>query len=133
MGHFRTGLKVTQVDQDRWRLDRDVVFVSDLIGVVRVPRGFITDFASVPRLPLAYALVGNKAQPAAVIHDWLYSTHEVSRKTADAVLYEAIRAAGHGWFTGNLMWLGVRVGGWVAWDKPNLPQDPHVEDQLYAN
>jgi hypothetical protein len=127
---FETPLKVAQVGKGHWRLDADLVFFSEAIGYVVVPEGFVTDFASVPRIPFAYMLTGGKASSASVIHDYLYSTQGVSRATADAVFYEAIRVEGHSRFTASLMWLGVRVGGWWAWDKPNVPQSPDVQERM---
>lgn len=135
MPKFHTPLRVVQLDDKRWQLETALIYSSDkLLNVIVVPAGFITDFASVPRLPFAYMLTGGKANAAAVVHDWLYSTQTVDRATADAVFREAIGAAGHSGFTAWLMWLGVRLGGWVAWDKPNLEQPPHIdlEDQQRA-
>lgn len=128
MAKFITPLLVEQVSKDRWQLRAALMYATDVIDrVIVVPYGFITDFASVPRLPLAYLMAGNKAQGPAVIHDWLYSTHEVERDVADNIFHEAILAAGHNRFTAWLMWAGVRVGGAFAWDKPNLKQPMHIE------
>lgn len=118
MSKFHTPLRVTQTKArpTTWRLDADLLYWSDRLGeLLAVPEGFETDFATVPRLPLAYMLTGGKASAAAVVHDWLYSTRKHPRAVADAVFYEAIRASGHGLLTGGLMWLGVRLGGWLAW------------------
>lgn len=128
MSKFYTTLRIAKVDDKRWQLEAPLVYFSDsLLRAFHVPTGFITDFASVPRLPLAYLLAGGKANAAAVIHDWLYSTHKVDRKTADAVFREAIVAEGYSRFTAWLMWSGVRLGGWAAWDKPNLKQPDHID------
>lgn len=92
-------------------LAQPFVFESDKAGVITVPAGFVTDYASVPRLPLAYLLFGGVADEAAVIHDFLYSTGAVSRKVADAVFLEAMQACNvKGWRRWP-MWLGVRIFG----------------------
>jgi hypothetical protein len=122
MPRFVTMLHVTQTDRDRWTLQAPLIYESEIIGYVRVPAGFVTDFASVPRLPLMYMLAGGKATAPSVVHDYLYSTREVSRRTADAVFHEATRVSGHGAFTASLMWAGVRMGGWHAWRAANVPQ-----------
>lgn len=121
---FLTDLRVVKMSKDKWRLTEPLMYHSELLGkTVVVPGDFVTDFASVPRLPFAYLMTGGKANAASVVHDWLYSSHMFDRATSDAVFKEAIEAEGHGWITANLMWLGVRIGGWAVWSKEkNLPQ-----------
>ncbi len=107
-------------DNGAWVFREDLHYSSDYLaklnfpafpgGLVTVPIGFKTDFASVPRLPLVYWLVGGRARYASCVHDFLYNKSGVSRKDADAVFYEAACIGGSkplSW----LMWLGVRAGG----------------------
>lgn len=104
-----------------WRLDEDLIYVSDIIGLVRVPRGYCTDFASVPRLPLAYWITGGRATLPAIVHDALYDcwTHKITRKQADRVFLEAMHARRDPkrralrW----VMYWGVRLGGGKAWSR----------------
>lgn len=106
-------------------------FYSAILGrEVTAPADFLTDFASVPRIVGAYLLYGGKGKRAAVIHDLLYHTREVDRKTADAVFHEALAASGYSGLTAGPMWAAVRVGGWVGWSKPNVPQSARVEDVM---
>jgi phytoene dehydrogenase-like protein len=74
-----------------------------------VPDGFVTDLASVPRLPAAYLLFGNRARRAAILHDWLY-TERFPREWADAVFFAAMRHEVNP-PAAYAMWLAVRVGG----------------------
>lgn len=114
-----------------WRLLATLVYESDLLKrAVLVPGGFVTDFASVPRLPVAFLLAGNCGHEAAVVHDWLYTSHEVDRRTADAVFREAVLAGGDPGWRAWLMWLGVRVGGAGPYGDAPQPQPPHVEALL---
>lgn len=115
-----------------YKLLAPLVYQSDMIGrTISVPFGFVTDYASVPRLPLAFLVTGDRAHEAAVIHDWLYTTHvidhlEIPRELADAIFREAVEAAeGKAWLA-TLMWLGVRLGGSAAWDAPARVQPEHV-------
>ncbi|AEG94421.1 DUF1353 domain-containing protein [Ramlibacter tataouinensis] len=135
MPRFATSLQVTQVEfrpKALWRVDAPLVYVrDDEPWTVVVPTGFLTDFASVPRIPFAYLLLGGKGSAAAVVHDWLYSTRKTSRARADAIFHEAIKAMGHSQGTAWWMWLGVRVGGWLPWGRPNVPQPvPHIEEEM---
>ncbi len=103
-------------------LDKPFSYQSDLLGcIVTVPRGFISDLASIPRLPIIYLLLNGIADQAGVIHDWLYSTGLVPRDKADAVLREAclvlgvsawkaaIIHAGVSWFGGSHYGADYRV------------------------
>ncbi len=121
------------------------VYESDTIGLIVVPKGFVTDFASVPRLPFIYLFFGGIGDEEAVIHDWLYTAphrahgscgSEVTRAVADRVFrgarysaeyraminYESVNpfaVAKNMWaYVGAwCMWFGVRVLGWRRWDK----------------
>ena len=93
-----------------WILEAPLEYVSTLANVT-VPKGFITDFASVPRLPFVYDVLANMAQRAAVVHDYLYSMGVVPRAIADKVLLEAMKISGVSWAKRNAIYLGVRIGG----------------------
>lgn len=112
---FTGPLQVERQAGGRWKLLADLVFNSAEVGAVTVPAGYVTDFASVPRLPLMYWLAGDTAHEAAVVHDWLYSEQKVSRDVADRVFREASAASGVAWWRRWLMWAGVRIGGGFAW------------------
>ena len=123
---FLTSLHCTQVSPDEWELADDFKYASKLLDrVIVVPKGFRFDFASVPRLPLMYAVFGNTAHKAATVHDWLYTSKQhpdstpdnliyVNRKTADAIFEEACKCELPSW-KATLMWLGVRMGGSGHW------------------
>lgn len=136
MSHFVTPLDCRKLPEQRegralWKLLAPLVYVSDgLRETITVPASFITDFASVPRLPLAYLMAGDTAHEAAVVHDWLYTTHGVegkpiTRAQADATFREAIAAAG-GQAPGWLMWAAVRLGGRGSWGADGPDQPEHV-------
>ena len=118
MGKFLTTLDVRlPSESSEWVVDNPLVFVSDLLGTITVPEGFTTDFASVPRLPVAYAIFGDVAHAPAVIHDYLYSETVYARSDCDAVFLEAMEAAGISWWKRRMMWLAVRAAGWAVRSK----------------
>ncbi|MGG5541979.1 DUF1353 domain-containing protein [Burkholderia vietnamiensis] len=100
-----------------WRLTAPLVYQSDVAGqLFVVPAGFETDFASVPRAPVAFLLTADSAHAASTVHDFLYTApHPVPRDIADAVLKEASIASGVPAWRAWLMWAGVRVGGGSHW------------------
>ncbi len=107
---FLTTLDVRYKAEKEWELLSPFVVVAG-DKLIRVPPGFTTDFASVPRLPLAFWLFGNTGHRAAVVHDYLYVSKELPREEADAIFKALLEEEGAGWFRSNMMHLGVRVGG----------------------
>lgn len=104
-------------DDGQWVLVQPLVYLSDVAGrALTVPTGFRTDLASVPRLPLVFLLAGDCAREAAVVHDFLYQSHETDRATADAILREASACTGVPAWRRWLMYAGVRLGGASHWD-----------------
>jgi hypothetical protein len=112
---FLNALDVEYIAAQRWRLLAD--FKALLIpGVMQtVPAGFVTDFASVPRVPLAFLLCGDTAHKAAVLHDYLYSQGGTDRSYADAVLRAGMAADGEPAWRRWAMWAAVRVFGGRFW------------------
>ena len=79
--------------------------------LLTIPTGFITDFASVPRMPLVYLAVGGMGERAAVVHDYLYGGGLCSRADADAVFRACLIACRVSRWRAWLMWAGVRLAG----------------------
>ena len=111
---FKTALQVKLIDEarNRWRVMQPLVFFSALFDhFFSVPAGFVTDFASVPRVPLVYMLAGDTARAAAVVHDYLY-TGIVDREVADDVFLEAMAASGvPAWRRYPMYWAVRACGG----------------------
>lgn len=80
-----------------------------------VPRGFITDMASVPRfLWWLYSPFGSYGN-AAILHDWLYSSELFSRKTCDQIFRHAMQVSGVNVIRRNIIYFAVRMFGWLVW------------------
>lgn len=109
---FLTILDVELIDDTRWRLCGPLIYQSDVVSAtITVPIGFETDFASVPRLPLVYEVMGNRCHEAATLHDWLYASMQFDRLTSDKILFEAVVATTCQKWRAYLMYLGVRIFG----------------------
>lgn len=135
--HFVTpGLATDLVDEfeNIHVLLQPLVYFCALLRVfITVPAGFRTDYASVPRLPLAFLFFGDRGKRAAVLHDFLYSGGlAVDRETADAIFAEALTATGYSAFTVWAMHQGVRMGGAARFTAPNVLQQAHVAAQMEA-
>ena len=105
-------LQADSTDDGKWTVMHSLAYQSDVAGrTIIVPKGFVTDLASVPRLPIVFLLAGDTSTEAAVVHDYLYSTREVPRDVADKVLREASAVTGVPAWRRWMMWCGVRLGG----------------------
>ncbi len=120
--YFASSLDVSRLDSGAWRLLRELRATTFDEGAADsrswcVPEGFETDFASVPRLPFVFLVMGDTAQRAAVLHDFMYSGgvdnagRGVTRAEADAIFRAAMEKDGLGWMRRGMMWAGVRLFG----------------------
>lgn len=84
--------------------------------VLTVPKGFVTDFASVPRPLWSIFPPMGKYSLAAIFHDYLYACGLLSRKGADKLFLVLMKHLGVPYWKRQSMYWGVRLGGWVAWN-----------------
>ena len=110
-------LSATLREDALWELDRPFSIIYDYI-VHTAEKGFTTDFSSLPAPVRAFQTLEEVAA-AGTIHDKLYRTGKVSRRVADRIWREiAVAGSPHAaTWKAWLMWLGLRIGGWVAWRK----------------
>lgn len=118
---FENALDVRPLDDGKnWQVLEDFYYDTDvnLAGIkwnrIQVEKGFITDFASIPRI--AQSIVGGPAdgkyRKIAVVHDKLYRTKGLcTRKQADDVLLEGMKFSGCSWWQRTVIYSAVRVGG----------------------
>lgn len=117
MSKFKSELLVKELQNGTWELLCGLTFESQYtLMPIEVPRGFKTDFASVPRIPLIYDALGGIANKSAVIHDWLYTKQYTSRYLADNIFLEAMKDEGVSLIRRQLIYAGVRLGGSTHWD-----------------
>lgn len=103
MSSFTSPLKASPLDNGRdWEiLEEFTYFVGELDSNthVTVPVGFVTDFASVPRMLWSIIPPWGKYGKAAIIHDYLWLGYTmvvegrqtpVDRKTANLIFLEAM-------------------------------------------
>jgi hypothetical protein len=97
-----------------WILEASLT-ATDGIESICVPRGFITDGASVPRLFQSFiSPMGTAMAEGAVVHDFLYSKDSkgIRTKSESDDIFESIGSfKGASWMKSKLAWLGVAVGG----------------------
>lgn len=122
---FENALDVQPLDNGRdWLVLEDFYYDTDvnLAGIkwnrIQVEKGFITDFASIPRV--AWGIVGGPAdgkyRKIAVVHDKLYRTKGLAtRAQADSVFLEGMKVCGCSWWERTVLYSAVRIGGGSAY------------------
>jgi hypothetical protein len=112
-----------------WELLEELAFESALLGLITVPVRFVTDFASIPRILWRILPPIDIHRMAAIVHDFLYREQplfggypggepkRVTRKQADLVFLEAMRAIDVPEWKARVMYAGVRAGGWLTFRK----------------
>lgn len=132
-------LDLAYIDGRKWRVKSDfsyAVGAPDGATVIHIGKGFVTDFASVPRLLWPILPPTGRYGKAVLLHDCCYQTGKIgdliiSRKYADDVLAESARVlaaqqmltygARHtefwDWCARTVLYVGVRIGGWRAWGQ----------------
>lgn len=81
-----------------------------------VPKGFVTDFASIPQPLWAFGLTPQGTYSrAALIHDFLYWSQGCTRKQADRLLVIAMKESNVGKVDEFVIYQGVDKGGASSW------------------
>jgi hypothetical protein len=128
MNGFTGDLEVKLITDDQsglWELMAPLSFTSVIAGrTITAPAGHRTDFCSVPRVPLAYDMLSNRARKAGTLHDLLYVTHELPRELADQVLREMLLQDGVGDFEAQEFFAAVRMFGGSHWGPEPGAQKP---------
>ncbi|HUW46536.1 MAG TPA: DUF1353 domain-containing protein [Dehalococcoidia bacterium] len=124
MSKFVGNLVVEVINDDSqgvFKLQNSLTFISmKTHKTVTAPKGFITDFCSVPWVPGIYELLGGKARKSGTIHDYLYSkvnTDRIGRSMADSMLREMVQVEGVPVWQSWLFYFAVRLFGWHFWQK----------------
>ena len=100
---FLTPLEIEYIDGRSWKILKEFdyfVDYEDLDTTIRVPAGFVTDFASIPRgLWNIFPPTGR------------YGKAAYTKKDADRIFYEAMEILGVGKIKRWLMWKSVSAFG----------------------
>ncbi len=148
MAGFLTPLDLEYIDGCHWKVIKSFEYClkePDAPDRVVIPEGFITDFASIPRVLWPVLPPTGKYGKAAVVHDALYTNRTVTmmwadpestltaryvnRGQADHILLEAMQVLGVSWLTRSTVYAGVRSGGWHSWNKHRQEEKPPCPPQ----
>jgi len=106
----------------RWELIHET-----MIGDVIIPKGFVTDGASIPKMFLLFTTPTSKAFPAAIVHDYMLSkidmnNYYTTRSFADEVFYKTLSETNVSTINANLLYYSVSLftiikSSWVELKK----------------
>lgn len=114
MSQFTTPLQVEVIGDCQFRTIASFIYYVGQEGseeYIAVKSGFVTDFASVPRVFWSVLPPHGKYAKAAVLHDWLYTNAIESKRYADDVFNEAMGVLGVPSWKRWIMYRAVRLFG----------------------
>jgi len=85
--------------------------------IIKVPVGFVTNFASVPRIFWPFIYPVDTHAKSAVIHDFCYYTSYHSKKHSDFIFKEALTVLQIEPWKIFVMYWSVRLFGHCAWNR----------------
>lgn len=125
MGKFLSSLlledtgRTDNAGREIFKLHEDLLYEVGDNGtriVIKVPTGYETDFASIPRFFWRILPPWGKHGRAAVVHDFLCQCSNCSRLVGDGIFYEAMKSLGVPAWRRIAMYLGVR-SYWIVWGQ----------------
>ena len=104
-------------DGEYWVLGSELVFTIRETGQrIVVPRGFVTDFASVPRIFWTFFPKHGEYTRAAIVHDYLYWQQQCTREQADELFDIVMEDSEVDTASRYTIYAAVRVWGDDAWE-----------------
>lgn len=113
MAFVGSGLVVEELDAKFWRVVEPLVYQGSSEEFV-IPAGFRTDFASVPRAFVWLIPRYGAYTRAAILHDFLRSSHAVSIADADGIFRRCLRELGVTVPRRWMMWAAVRLASGLS-------------------
>lgn len=128
-------LKVEKLFNENYILLEDFKYQVGKL-VITVPKGFVTDFASIPKMLWGLLPKHGKYDIASVVHDFLYSEHNltgINRKLADKIFNYIMKESGVNCYTRKILYLGVRKFGKPFYKDLKLNGLKSFEDEVTIN
>lgn len=121
MSSFTTPAQLEPLSNDTWKVlsefDYCVGTVENPTDIIKVPAGFITDLASIPRIFWNILPPFGEYTKASIIHDYMYTTHCRPKEVADKIFLEAMEVLGVASWRRNLMYYAVKYFGSSSYGK----------------
>lgn len=102
-------------EEENWTLDEDMIFISTRYHIgITAPKGFDTDFASIPWFFRRIFPKSGEWNAAAIIHDYLYRCTDLPRDICDTIFREALVSLNISAWVVSAFFASVRIGGGFA-------------------
>jgi len=101
---------------DCFEVVEDCNFEHENISFI-VPKGFITDFSSVPQVFWSLIPAHCNASMPSVIHDYICQFAVLPRYQCDAIFLKLLKLEKIASWQYNLMYAYVRIFGWITYNK----------------
>ena len=131
MSGFLTALNITFITDKIFKLSSPLIYHTDLLDCdIVIPIDFYSDGASVPRVPIAFDLWGDRVHREAVLHDYLYCYDSQPSHTfdeANSIFLEAMKSRNIPKYIYNPIYEAVKVFGKQFYEKRSyldILQDP---------
>ena len=128
MSQFTTPVVLEMLDHYKWRLVEPFTYYTEeictylpmvadvddsmyLCHLIEVPKGYVTDLTTVPRLLWSVFPPHGRYAKAAIVHDYLYSKAIGSKRWADKVFLEAMGVLDVPRWRKWVMYFAVRLFG----------------------
>lgn len=114
--------------------DRNCVLIEDLVYSigksnikVRVPKGFVTDYASIPQALWSLGLSPHgRYSKAAIVHDYLYWSRDCTKQQADNILLIAMKESNVSIADQTFIYEGVNIFGKPSWESNNNEREQQL-------
>jgi hypothetical protein len=113
-------VRVTPINDGVFQLNQNLIADIDDKPVI-IPKGFITDFASIPKLFWSVeSPFDMKTIAPSILHDYLYTCpNNLSRQKIDSIFYSSLIDNLVNPVKSYLYWLAVRIAGSSHFNKDN--------------
>ena len=102
---------------DYWKVLAPLIYTTSNGIDIKIPKDFLTDFASVPRFLWSILPPWGKYGKAAILHDFLYYSGLFSKKEADLLFLEAMEVLEVIKWKRYSMYYSAKLFGSKAWNK----------------
>ena len=123
---FLTQLELKVIGNQAFEVTQPLIYSTSGV-TIRVGKGFDFDGASVPKLlwSFGFAPMGGGYDKSACLHDALYAGEVFEREICDELFLEAMESEGVSYLKRTMMYLAVRLFGWIVWKN-------HTEEEVNA-
>lgn len=105
-------------DHHDWMLLEPLRYqVGNSTTLILVPKGFVTDYASIPQIFWWYLSPHGNYSEAATVHDFLYWSQKCTKQQADNILMIAMKESRVSWADRKAIYEAVHLLGQKAWES----------------